>query len=76
MPAHVNDERDVLIAVLDGPARVVADGEERELTPGDVLIIDKGRARRITAGIGGVRYLSVHLGRPPLQIRPLRQPLR
>jgi hypothetical protein len=35
------------------------------------MIIEKGRRRRITAGRDGVRYLSVHRRRPPLQIRTL-----
>jgi len=67
-PEHVNTERDVLVAVLDGSATVALDGEERRLDPGAAIIIEKGRARRITAGPEGVRYLSVHRRRPPLQI--------
>ncbi|HXV34245.1 MAG TPA: hemerythrin domain-containing protein [Gaiellaceae bacterium] len=67
-PEHVNAERDVLVAVLDGSATVALDGEERQLDPGAAIIIGKGRARRITAGPEGVRYLSVHRRRPPLQI--------
>jgi mannose-6-phosphate isomerase-like protein (cupin superfamily) len=69
-PAHVNGERDVLIFVADGSATVTVDGEERELVAGEALIVGKGRRRRITAGAGGVRYLSVHLRRPPLEIQP------
>jgi mannose-6-phosphate isomerase-like protein (cupin superfamily) len=58
----------VLIFVVDGSATVVVDDEERELTAGDALIVGKGCRRRITAGRAGVRYLSVHRRRPPLQI--------
>ena len=72
-PEHVNDERDVLVFVVDGSVSVEIDGEERELTGGEVVIVPKGRRRRITAGRGGVRYLSVHLRRPPLQIRSARE---
>lgn len=68
-PEHVNDERDVLVFVIHGSARVEIDGEGRELADGDVVIVPKGVRRSITAGRGGVRYLSVHLRRPPLQIR-------
>jgi mannose-6-phosphate isomerase-like protein (cupin superfamily) len=68
-PEHVNDERDVLVSVVDGSARVEIDGDGRDLETGDVVIVPKGTRRRITAGRGGVRYLSVHLRRPPLQIR-------
>lgn len=69
-PAHVNGERDVLIFVADGSAIVTVDGEESELAAGEALIVGKGRRRKITAGAGGVRYLSVHLRRPPLEIQP------
>jgi quercetin dioxygenase-like cupin family protein len=69
-PEHVNAERDVLIFVAEGSATATVDGEERELAAGEALIVDKGRRRKITAGAGGVRYLSVHLRRPPLEIQP------
>jgi hypothetical protein len=69
-PEHVNDERDVLVAVVDGSA-VLEHGDERhELAPGDGAIVPKGAGRRIAAGPEGVRYLSVHLRRPRLAIRP------
>jgi quercetin dioxygenase-like cupin family protein len=67
-PEHVNEERDVLVVVLDGSATLSIDGEERELARGESAIIDRGRKRKITAGGDGVRYLSVHRRRPPLQI--------
>ena len=67
-PEHVNEERDVLVAILEGSAVVALDGEERWLDSGDAFIVGKGRRRRITAGPGGVRYLSVHRRRPALQI--------
>lgn len=65
---HVNDERDVLVFVVDGSATVTIDEEARDLVPDDAVIVAKGRRRKITAGAGGVRYLSVHVRRPPLQI--------
>ena len=69
-PDHVNDERDVLVFVVDGSAKLAVEGEERQLVPGEAVIVPKSTRRRITAGRGGVRYLSVHIKRPPLQIRP------
>lgn len=69
-PAHVNDERDVLVFVVEGAAVVVVGNDRHELRPGDALIVGKGERRAITAGAAGVRYLSVHLRRPPLQIQP------
>jgi quercetin dioxygenase-like cupin family protein len=67
-PEHVNAQRDVLVVVLDGSATVAIDGIERRLESGEVLVIEKGTSRRISAGPGGVRYLAVHLRRSPLQI--------
>jgi quercetin dioxygenase-like cupin family protein len=67
-PEHVNEERDVLVVVLDGSAILSLDGEERELAHGEAAIVPKGRRRKITGGRGGVRYLSIHRRRPPLQI--------
>jgi mannose-6-phosphate isomerase-like protein (cupin superfamily) len=70
---HVNDERDVLIFLVDGSAKVTVEGEARDLRRGEALIVAKGCRRKITAGRDGARYLSVHLRRPPLQIaRPSR----
>ena len=70
---HVNDERDVLVFVVDGSAKLDVDGQERELVPGEVVIVPKSTRRKITAGRGGLRYLSVHIKRPPLQIRSARE---
>jgi quercetin dioxygenase-like cupin family protein len=70
---HVNDERDVLVFVVDGEATITVDGTEHELAAGKGLIVGKGRRRRVTAGAGGVRYLSVHVRRPPLRIQRRRE---
>jgi mannose-6-phosphate isomerase-like protein (cupin superfamily) len=69
-PEHVNDERDVLLVVLDGSLELRIDDDEAELSEGEAVIVAKGRRRKVTAGARGVRYLSAHLRRPPLQIRP------
>jgi quercetin dioxygenase-like cupin family protein len=69
-PDHVNAELDVLVVVLAGSAIVSTDEDERELAVGEATIIAKGRRRKISAGREGVRYLSVHRRRPPLQIAP------
>jgi quercetin dioxygenase-like cupin family protein len=65
---HVNDERDVLIVVVAGSASVTVDGEAHGLAASQALLIEKGRSRAISAGDHGVRYLSVHRRREPLQI--------
>jgi quercetin dioxygenase-like cupin family protein len=69
-PEHVNDERDVLVVVLAGSVTIAIDGNERVLPAGEALVIEKGRSRRLTAGRDGVRYLTAHRRRPPLQIAP------
>jgi mannose-6-phosphate isomerase-like protein (cupin superfamily) len=67
---HVNAERDVLLLVLGGSATVTIDGTPNAVHAGDALILEKGRSRSIAAGPEGVRYLSVHRRRAPLQIAP------
>jgi uncharacterized cupin superfamily protein len=67
---HTNLELDVLIVVLEGGGVAVIDKHEHALTPGSLLLVEKGRPRAIVAGARGVRYLSVHRRRGPLQIAP------
>jgi mannose-6-phosphate isomerase-like protein (cupin superfamily) len=67
-PEHVNDHRDVLLVVLAGLLELRIDDETVDLAEGEAMIVAKGRRRRIIAGGQGVRYLSVHRRRPPLQI--------
>jgi len=70
---HVNDARDVLVFVVSGSVTLTVDGRERTLEPGEATIVDKGATRRLVAGPAGVRYLSVHQARPPLQVERLRR---
>ena len=65
---HVNAELDVLLVVLDGEGSAVVDSEEHALARGQAILVAKGAARTIKAGPAGLRYLSVHRRRPPLQI--------
>ena len=74
-PEHVNDERDVLIFIVDGVATISVDGQLHDLAAAEALIIGKGRRRHLTAGQGGVRYLSVHVRRPRLQIKTTADPV-
>ena len=73
---HVNDARDVLYVVLEGSAGLRIDGEEHELQAGAALIVEKGRARALRAGADGVRYLTAHVRREPLQIATSLAPRR
>jgi quercetin dioxygenase-like cupin family protein/hemerythrin-like domain-containing protein len=71
---HVNSERDVVLVVVAGSATVAIDGEPHAVHAGEALILEKGRRRSISAGPDGVRYLSVHRRRAPLQITPRSAP--
>jgi uncharacterized cupin superfamily protein len=66
---HVNGELDVLVVVLDGRGSAIIDGQAHELTAGSALLIPRGTHRCITADEPGLRYLSVHRRRGPLQIQ-------
>jgi quercetin dioxygenase-like cupin family protein len=72
-PRHVNDECDVMLVVVAGSATVADDGGEHVVAAGQACIVPKGAARAITAGPDGVRYLSLHRRRPPLQLTPGRR---
>jgi quercetin dioxygenase-like cupin family protein len=66
---HRNAERDVLLVVLAGQATVTLDGEEHLARAGYAILIEKGSTRSISAGPNGVRYLSIHRRRGPLQVK-------
>jgi mannose-6-phosphate isomerase-like protein (cupin superfamily) len=66
---HVNEELDVLVIVLDGHGSATIDGELHDLAAGSALLVPRGTRRRIKADDAGLRYLSVHRRRGPLQIQ-------
>jgi len=70
VPEHVNGELDVLLIVLGGQGSAVIEGETHSLKSGSAILIPCGTCRRIKAGAAGLRYLSVHRRRGPLQIQP------
>lgn len=65
---HTNSELEVLMVVLEGGGVAVVDGQEHALTPGSLLLIGRGCSRAVRAGPDGLRYLSVHRRRGPLQL--------
>ena len=65
---HVNAGLDVLLIVLDGGGTVHVDGRPHSVGTGEAMLIEKGTRRSITAGPDGLRYLSIHRRRGPLQI--------
>jgi len=50
------------------------EGAAHTLAAGSAILIARETRRDITAGDGGLRYLSVHRRRGPLQIQPAPQP--
>ena len=75
MAEHGNAELDVLIVVLGGTGVAIVDGEAHAVAAGHALLVERGATRRITAGEFGMRYLSIHRRRGPLQITPLARAL-
>jgi len=71
---HVNGELDVLLVVLEGRGSATIDGEAHDLAAGSALLIPRGTRRRISADDPGLRYLSVHRRREPLQIQTTAEP--
>jgi quercetin dioxygenase-like cupin family protein len=69
-PEHANDERDVLVLVVEGSGAIVVDGERAELRAGVLVVVPKGSSRRIDAGPDGIRYVTVHRRRGGLAIAP------
>ena len=61
---HLNRAVDVVIVVLDGSAAVTVDGVARWVGVHDLLVVPKGARRALAAGVGGVRYASIHVARP------------
>ncbi len=60
---HTNRERDVLLVVVGGDGTLVVDGRSHALRAPELVLIPRGASREITAGAGGLRYVSVHLRR-------------
>lgn len=65
---HTNSEVDVLLIVLEGSGMATVDEREHALVAGTALLVEKGSSRAIRAGADGLRYLSVHRRRGPLQV--------
>ena len=71
VPEHVSGELDVLVVVVAGRGTVTIDGQVHDVVAGSAVLVSRGARCRIAAGESGLRYLSVHRRRGPLQIQPL-----
>ncbi len=56
-PAHFHPDQDEHFEVLDGQLRVLLDGEERLLGPGDTLDVPRGTVHAMTATHDGARAI-------------------
>ena len=65
---HATGELDVLLIVLEGGGVAKVDEHEHALFAGSALLVEEGSSRAIRAGADGLRYLSVHRRRAPLQV--------
>lgn len=68
VPAHVNDELDVLVIGIEGCGKVVVDGETFSLGAGETVLIPKGASRSLIAQSARFAYLNVHRRRRKLAI--------
>jgi quercetin dioxygenase-like cupin family protein len=66
--SHRNDEVDVLLTVVAGSGTLTVDGAVLRLTPAVAVLVPRGARRGVTAGPEGIRYLTVHRARGPLQV--------
>jgi uncharacterized protein (DUF2249 family) len=64
--AHTGPDLDVLIHVLAGSGQLATELGTVELTPGVLLWLPRRSRRQFTAGVGGLRYLTVHQRRQAL----------
>lgn len=65
---HRNREVDVLVVVLDGTGRLRVDEREDDLVANTVAYIARGETRSISAGPGGLTYLTAHRARGQLRV--------
>jgi uncharacterized protein (DUF2249 family)/quercetin dioxygenase-like cupin family protein len=64
--AHTGPDLDVLIHVLAGSGKLATDLGTIDLTPGVLLWMPRRSRRQFTAGVEGLRYLTVHQRRQAL----------
>lgn len=66
---HVNDEVEVMLAVLEGSGQLTANGLTTPLHVSTLAYVPRGARRAIRAGLKPLVYLSVHRRRAGLQVR-------
>jgi quercetin dioxygenase-like cupin family protein len=54
---HYHRRAEEIYLIVDGAGRLEVDGDEREVTAGDAILIPPGAWHRLLAGAAGVRLL-------------------
>lgn len=65
---HAEPELDVLFLVVGGSGVLTTEEGEQELAEGALCWLPRGAVRRLSAGPGGLSYLTVHRRRPGMRI--------
>jgi quercetin dioxygenase-like cupin family protein len=66
---HTEPDLDVLIVIIAGSGALTSGGETLLCAPGELVWLPRGCTRNLTAGPGGLAYLTVHQRRPGMRIR-------
>jgi quercetin dioxygenase-like cupin family protein len=66
--AHAEPDLDILLLVVAGDGTLGSAEQPQPLEPGSLVWLPHGSVRSLTAGAGGMTYVTVHRRRPGLQI--------
>jgi uncharacterized protein (DUF2249 family)/quercetin dioxygenase-like cupin family protein len=72
--AHTGPDLDVLIHVLGGSGTLTSERETLTIEPGVLAWLPRRSKRQVSAGPGGLRYLTVHRRRQALVLEAHRPP--
>jgi uncharacterized protein (DUF2249 family)/quercetin dioxygenase-like cupin family protein len=72
--AHAGPDLDVLIHVLGGSGTLTSERGTLDLEPGALVWLPRQSMRQLSAGPGGLRYLTVHRRRQALLLDPSMRP--
>jgi uncharacterized protein (DUF2249 family) len=72
--AHRGPDLDVLIHVLSGSGTLTSERGTLDLEPGVLAWLPRRSMRQLSAGPGGLRYLTVHRRRQALVLDPTMRP--
>ena len=73
-PFHVNEERDVVLVVVEGSGRVTIGDEEQPVSAGTLVVIPRGVRRAVVAHADGMRCVTIHKRRDGLAVKRLDPP--